>query len=229
MYELNALLLHRGSSAHQGHYVAQVRDAASGAWLLLDDDYATTEKLDAAGLPLLGGDPSKALKGKPPKTKAAGSKKGSKDSAKGAMSSAAHSPADSSETVASAVHLQGQAPSQGKHARAGTDMGPITGTITIAASPQGASQSSSSATAARRYNSSQVYMLAYRRPRLLQEQVTRTCKPPDAAAAAVEEDNAAFRAELALQQAARDAYRTKILEQCDRIAGLCKSLYDGAF
>ncbi|KPA80635.1 putative Ubiquitin hydrolase [Leptomonas pyrrhocoris] len=37
-YELTAMISHMGASARTGHYVCHIRDAASGAWLLFNDE-----------------------------------------------------------------------------------------------------------------------------------------------------------------------------------------------
>ncbi|KZV97028.1 cysteine proteinase [Exidia glandulosa HHB12029] len=43
-YDLRGILLHKGSSAHHGHYESQVLDAASGNWFNFNDD--EVEKVD---------------------------------------------------------------------------------------------------------------------------------------------------------------------------------------
>lgn len=51
LYELQAILMHRGPNASSGHYVARVKDLASGKWVELDDDQATQVNVSAgAGL-----------------------------------------------------------------------------------------------------------------------------------------------------------------------------------
>lgn len=41
-YKLQALVLHRGSSAHSGHYIAQILvHGQSPTWFIFDDDYVT--------------------------------------------------------------------------------------------------------------------------------------------------------------------------------------------
>lgn len=41
LYDLQALLLHRGPSAYHGHYVAQIRNLTTDSWVVFDDDEAT--------------------------------------------------------------------------------------------------------------------------------------------------------------------------------------------
>lgn len=41
IYELQAVLMHRGNSACHGHYIAHVRQASDNKWYELDDDLAT--------------------------------------------------------------------------------------------------------------------------------------------------------------------------------------------
>jgi ubiquitin carboxyl-terminal hydrolase 48 len=38
MYELTAVLIHRGPSAYSGHYIAHVRDPVMGVWRRLNDE-----------------------------------------------------------------------------------------------------------------------------------------------------------------------------------------------
>ena len=58
LFDLEAVLVHRGPSAHSGHYVAHVRHAAAGAWAELDDDVCTARVPDAATGALPVGEPS---------------------------------------------------------------------------------------------------------------------------------------------------------------------------
>ncbi|XP_054979011.1 ubiquitin carboxyl-terminal hydrolase 48-like isoform X3 [Sorex araneus] len=50
MYELSAVLIHRGSSAYSGHYVANVKDPKSGEWYKFNDE--NIEKLEGSKLEL---------------------------------------------------------------------------------------------------------------------------------------------------------------------------------
>lgn len=43
MYEVSAVLIHRGVSAHSGHYVAHIKEASSNAWFKFNDE--TVEKI----------------------------------------------------------------------------------------------------------------------------------------------------------------------------------------
>lgn len=38
MYELTAVLIHRGPSAYSGHYIAHVKDPVQGVWRRLNDE-----------------------------------------------------------------------------------------------------------------------------------------------------------------------------------------------
>jgi ubiquitin carboxyl-terminal hydrolase 48 len=38
MYELTAVLVHRGQSAYSGHYIAHIKDRASGTWYKFNDE-----------------------------------------------------------------------------------------------------------------------------------------------------------------------------------------------
>lgn len=49
-YCLSAVLIHRGPSAHSGHYIAHVKDKASGCWYKFNDE--TVEKIDGQKLKL---------------------------------------------------------------------------------------------------------------------------------------------------------------------------------
>ncbi|KAG2495617.1 hypothetical protein HYH03_006217 [Edaphochlamys debaryana] len=51
VYELVAILIHKGSQAHSGHYVAHIKDQASGQWWRYDDEAAS----------LIGPDPAAAF------------------------------------------------------------------------------------------------------------------------------------------------------------------------
>jgi hypothetical protein len=46
VYDLVAILQHRGYSASSGHYVANIRDSATGQWWFYDDDTVTAQPLD---------------------------------------------------------------------------------------------------------------------------------------------------------------------------------------
>ncbi|KAL8293185.1 hypothetical protein RQP46_000879 [Phenoliferia psychrophenolica] len=47
-YDLKGVLMHKGTSAHHGHYVAQVHDGSKGKWYLFDDETVTSiEDLNA--------------------------------------------------------------------------------------------------------------------------------------------------------------------------------------
>ncbi|XP_055987291.1 ubiquitin carboxyl-terminal hydrolase 48-like isoform X1 [Sorex fumeus] len=50
MYELSAVLIHRGSSAYSGHYIAHVKDPKSGEWYKFNDE--NIEKLEGSKLEL---------------------------------------------------------------------------------------------------------------------------------------------------------------------------------
>lgn len=41
LYELKGVLMHKGKSAHHGHYVAQVHEESRGKWFLFDDECVT--------------------------------------------------------------------------------------------------------------------------------------------------------------------------------------------
>ncbi|RWS31765.1 ubiquitin carboxyl-terminal hydrolase 48-like protein [Leptotrombidium deliense] len=43
-YELCAVLVHRGQSAHSGHYIAHIKDRASGCWYKFNDELVEKEK-----------------------------------------------------------------------------------------------------------------------------------------------------------------------------------------
>lgn len=67
-YHLCALLLHRGKSTNQGHYVAQIREAQTGSWHVLDDDLTRAETQDKNNIFAMGGEVKKApVKKKPTK------------------------------------------------------------------------------------------------------------------------------------------------------------------
>lgn len=44
VYHLCSVLVHRGSSAHSGHYIAYIKDRKSGHWYKFNDE--TVEKTD---------------------------------------------------------------------------------------------------------------------------------------------------------------------------------------
>lgn len=46
-YDLRGILLHKGASAHHGHYESQVLDAASGRWFNFNDDEVSEIDLGA--------------------------------------------------------------------------------------------------------------------------------------------------------------------------------------
>ncbi|XP_013784550.1 ubiquitin carboxyl-terminal hydrolase 48-like [Limulus polyphemus] len=50
LYDLSAVLIHRGPSAYSGHYVAHIRDRVSGAWYKFNDE--TVEKMEGKKLQL---------------------------------------------------------------------------------------------------------------------------------------------------------------------------------
>ncbi|XP_006008902.1 ubiquitin carboxyl-terminal hydrolase 48 isoform X2 [Latimeria chalumnae] len=50
VYELNAVLIHRGVSAYSGHYIAHVRDARTGEWYKFNDE--EIEKMEGKKLQL---------------------------------------------------------------------------------------------------------------------------------------------------------------------------------
>lgn len=50
MYELSAVLIHRGISAYSGHYIAHVRDAHTGDWYKFNDE--EIEKMEGKKLQL---------------------------------------------------------------------------------------------------------------------------------------------------------------------------------
>ncbi len=50
MYDLAAVLIHRGPSAYSGHYVAHIRDKASGSWYKFNDE--EIEKMGGKNLQL---------------------------------------------------------------------------------------------------------------------------------------------------------------------------------
>lgn len=50
MYELNAVLIHRGVSAYSGHYIAHVRDARTSDWYKFNDE--EIEKMEGKKLQL---------------------------------------------------------------------------------------------------------------------------------------------------------------------------------
>ncbi|RWS17964.1 ubiquitin carboxyl-terminal hydrolase 48-like protein [Dinothrombium tinctorium] len=43
-YELCAVLVHRGQSAHSGHYIAHIKDRATGSWFKFNDEVVEKEK-----------------------------------------------------------------------------------------------------------------------------------------------------------------------------------------
>jgi uncharacterized UBP type Zn finger protein len=45
VYELHAVLDHRGATAHAGHYTADVKDPSSSTWWSFDDE--TVAKFDS--------------------------------------------------------------------------------------------------------------------------------------------------------------------------------------
>lgn len=47
-YDLTAVLIHRGSSAYSGHYIALIKDRNSGFWYKFNDE--TIEKIDEKSL-----------------------------------------------------------------------------------------------------------------------------------------------------------------------------------
>lgn len=50
MYELSAVLIHRGISAYSGHYIAHVKDALTGDWYKFNDE--EIEKMEGKKLQL---------------------------------------------------------------------------------------------------------------------------------------------------------------------------------
>lgn len=50
MYELSAVLIHRGVSAYSGHYIAHVRDALTNDWYKFNDE--EIEKMEGKKLQL---------------------------------------------------------------------------------------------------------------------------------------------------------------------------------
>lgn len=50
MYELSAVLIHRGISAYSGHYIAHVKDAHTGDWYKFNDE--EIEKMEGKKLQL---------------------------------------------------------------------------------------------------------------------------------------------------------------------------------
>lgn len=50
MYELSAVLIHRGISAYSGHYIAHVKDACTGDWYKFNDE--EIEKMEGKKLQL---------------------------------------------------------------------------------------------------------------------------------------------------------------------------------
>lgn len=50
MYELSAVLIHRGVSAYSGHYIAHVRDACTNDWYKFNDE--EIEKMEGKKLQL---------------------------------------------------------------------------------------------------------------------------------------------------------------------------------
>lgn len=50
VYELSAVLIHRGISAYSGHYIAHVRDALSNDWYKFNDE--EIEKMEGKKLQL---------------------------------------------------------------------------------------------------------------------------------------------------------------------------------
>lgn len=50
VYELSAVLIHRGISAYSGHYIAHVKDARTGDWYKFNDE--EIEKMEGKKLQL---------------------------------------------------------------------------------------------------------------------------------------------------------------------------------
>ena len=50
MYDLKAVLIHRGPSAYSGHYIAHIRDTKSQTWFKFND--TTIEKMGGKNLQL---------------------------------------------------------------------------------------------------------------------------------------------------------------------------------
>lgn len=50
VYELSAVLIHRGVSAYSGHYIAHVKDPQSGEWYKFNDE--DIEKMEGKKLQL---------------------------------------------------------------------------------------------------------------------------------------------------------------------------------
>lgn len=50
LYELSAVLIHRGISAYSGHYIAHVKDAHTGDWYKFNDE--EIEKMEGKKLQL---------------------------------------------------------------------------------------------------------------------------------------------------------------------------------
>ncbi|GAA5885332.1 hypothetical protein JCM6882_009573 [Rhodosporidiobolus microsporus] len=62
-YDLKGVLMHKGTSAHSGHYVAQVLDESLGKWFLFDDETVTPiDDLNAPTVHDEDGDPVKSKK-----------------------------------------------------------------------------------------------------------------------------------------------------------------------
>ncbi|GAA5822992.1 hypothetical protein JCM11251_004450 [Rhodosporidiobolus azoricus] len=62
-YDLKGVLMHKGTSAHSGHYVAQVRDESLGKWFLFDDETVTLiDDLNAPTIHDEDGDPVRGKK-----------------------------------------------------------------------------------------------------------------------------------------------------------------------
>ncbi|KAG1677224.1 hypothetical protein FOA52_013422 [Chlamydomonas sp. UWO 241] len=89
-YELAGVLIHKGSNAHHGHYVAHVRDTTTGKWWRFDDEAAQSMGAAPTGFPsdhgvaVLGGDKGGGAsgsgsggkkRGRPPGAVAVGAKK----------------------------------------------------------------------------------------------------------------------------------------------------------
>jgi ubiquitin carboxyl-terminal hydrolase 48 len=50
MYELKAVLIHRGPTAYSGHYIAHIKDKKNGAWYKFNDE--EVEKMKGSNLQL---------------------------------------------------------------------------------------------------------------------------------------------------------------------------------
>ncbi|KAF6207591.1 hypothetical protein GE061_016038 [Apolygus lucorum] len=63
LYNLSAVLIHRGPSAYSGHYIAHIRDRASGTWYKFNDE--AVEKMEGDKLKLNAGEEDEDAARKP--------------------------------------------------------------------------------------------------------------------------------------------------------------------